>query len=98
MAVLVGAWDLWPRKVEAEAVEKVAPPAVVVALAPDGRRQLFFALDRSISAVAKRGSKACRKATWALDAKFETAGDSEPRTLLRARCALCPDKCKRPLA
>lgn len=23
MAVLVGAWDLWPRKVEAEAVEVV---------------------------------------------------------------------------
>lgn len=31
MAVLVGAWDLWPRKVEAEVVEVVVL-AVVVAM------------------------------------------------------------------
>ena len=95
-AIDVGYLMFGVRRGEAKAPCQT-PASKVIPLAPDARRRLFFTLDRSISALAERGSKGCRKATWALDAKFATDEDSEPRAMLRARCALCPDKCKRPL-
>lgn len=86
------------RSAPRDALCKAQPSADIVPITLDARRKLFFTLDRTLSALAERGSKRCGKVTKALDAKYAADSDSDPRTMLRARCALCPDRCKKPLA
>lgn len=83
--------------------------AKVLYLSPaDARRRLFFTVDRVMAAAARRGSVACSRATHRADRQLASeagtgfvvvdAGmEQEARTVLRARCAICPSKCARPL-
>jgi hypothetical protein len=77
----------------------------------DAARRRFLMLDRTISAVAKRGTKKCRKVTMRILEKLgeQPSGvlrslyasapgwDTEAREVLDARCLVCPAKCDRKL-
>lgn len=83
--------------------------AKVLYLSPtDARRRLFFTVDRFLAATAPRGSEACATATRRVDREFATSAatgftsvdagmEDEARNILRARCAICPERCTRPL-
>lgn len=72
--------------------------------ARDTRRE-FLLLDRAISALARRGSKKCRKTVGRMAHAFRTTltevspegAPDDALVMLGARCALCPQRCKSPV-
>ena len=78
-----------------------------VAPATGSPRENFFMLDRIVNAVAEPGSKGCRKVMHRIDRALgqpavgrwasSVAADDRARALIRARCRLCPSKCREPV-
>jgi len=63
-------------------------------------RSLFFAIDGALNAAMQGDRKACSRAVHAADARLSDSASSdaaELRIVLRARCGLCPDQCKKRL-
>lgn len=67
---------------------------------------LFALMERGMDSLFPRGDRKCSKAMRRLDAAYsarpevkDTLGEAgaTTRTLLRVRCGLCTNRCKRPL-
>lgn len=88
---------------------KTAPSGELITLHPAlrGTRLEFLMLDRALTALAKRGSNKCRKVMHRIDRSLgqaaedgfssTVASDDHCRALVRARCRLCPSRCREPV-
>jgi len=69
---------------------------------------VFLVFERGVQAIVPRGSRKCRKVMHRMDAAFSEelphpavplrSLDIQARIMLRARCGLCPKRCRQPLS
>ena len=72
-------------------------------------RDVFFLMNKGVSAIITKPGKKCRKAMRRMDRAFKpkaaTKGeaeqlvtlDTEARIMFRVRCGLCKKRCEKPL-
>lgn len=96
------------RNIETAEAEPKNDVKVLYLSPTNARRRLFFTVDRFLAATAPRGSAACAEAVRRADREFakpapsgfasvDAGMEEEARNILRARCAICPEQCLRPL-